>query len=337
MDNKIIEALRNDDKIYINLPVAKALGLHAGLVYHALVIKQYYYGQRGMVDEEGYFYSTVEDMERITTLTRPQQKRAIAALVKAGLIDYYKGGVFCRRHFRVRTDEELLDKYFNSSSKKGESSEKQENEPESAEVGEAVQDSCTENCKPVSEKGAKQFSESVRTTSEKTSEYSVENPPSTPKKSSTPIYINNNNKIREENNNLSINHIKRNERDRIDRIDNNERERYLELIKEKLEYSLLSKPERENTDEIIEIMLDIICSKKDSIRVNGEDIPTELVKSRFLKLGYEHIDYVRRAMRECSPNVRNIRSYLITALYNAPATLNNHYTAEVYYDNRAVR
>lgn len=335
--DKIIEALRNDDKIYINLTVAKALGIHAALVYHALLIKQYYYEQRGMVDEEGYFYSTVEDLERITTLSRSQQNRAIEALVKAGLIDYYKGGVFYRRHFRVCTDEKLIEKYFKSSSKKGESSEKQENEPESAETSETVQDSCTENGKPVLEKGAEQFSENVRSTYENSSEYSAENPQSTPKKSCTPIYINNNNQIQEINNNQSIIHIKRNESDRIDRIESNQREEYLKLIREKLEYDLISRLEREGVDEIIEIMLDVICSKKDSIRVNGEEVPTEIVKSRFLKLEYEHIDYVRQAMKESCPNVRNIRSYLITALYNAPATMNNYYTAEVYYDNRAVR
>lgn len=118
MNNEFLEALRDGDKMYINFSVVKALGINAGLVYHSLLAKQYYYEQRGMLDEEGYFYSTVEDMERTTTLTRSQQDRAVAALVEAGLIDYYKGGVFRRRHFRVRTDEKLLDKFFSGSCKK---------------------------------------------------------------------------------------------------------------------------------------------------------------------------------------------------------------------------
>lgn len=337
MNNEFLEAFRDGDKMYINLSVVKALGINAGLVYHSLLAKQYYYEQRGMLDEEGYFYSTVEDMERTTTLTRSQQGRAVAALVEAGLIDYYKGGVFRRRHFRVRTDEKLLDKFFSGSSNKSSSCKKQENNSEPAEAAEAVQDIFSENCKQESEEIEDKFSEKVGSTSSVSSEYPAKNSRSTPKESSAPIYINNNKKIREVNNNQSIIHIKKNESDRIDGIESSQREKYLELIREKLKYDLIPRAKRERIDEIIEIMLDVICTKKDIIRVNGNDVPAEVVKSRFLKLEYEHIEYIYRAMRECCPNVRNIRSYLITALYNAPATLYNHTAAEVYYDGRAAR
>lgn len=109
-----------------------------------------------------------------------------------------------------------------------------------------------------------------------------------------------------------------------------EREAYLELIKENIEYDYQT--EKEKIDEIVEIMLDVICSTKDTIRVNGEDMPHEIVKSRFLKLDSSHIDYVLTSLKKNTSEVRNIRAYLITALYNAPTTIDGYYTALVNHD-----
>ena len=79
-------------------------------------------------------------------------------------------------------------------------------------------------------------------------------------------------------------------------------------------------------------MLDVICSMKDMIRVNGEDIPHGVVKSRFLKIDSSHIDYVLTSLKKNTSEVRNIRAYLITALYNAPTTIDGYYTAWVNHD-----
>ena len=68
------------------------------------------------------------------------------------------------------------------------------------------------------------------------------------------------------------------------------------------------------------------------VRINGEDIPTEAVKSRFLKLDSEHIEYVLLAMQRSPSEIRNIRAYLLTALYNAPTTMDNYFTALVNHD-----
>jgi len=57
-----------------------------------------------------------------------------------------------------------------------------------------------------------------------------------------------------------------------------------------------------------------------------------VVKSRFLKLDSSHIEYVFHAMKECPSNIRNIRAYLLTTLYNAPATMDNFYSAKVNHD-----
>ncbi len=85
-------------------------------------------------------------------------------------------------------------------------------------------------------------------------------------------------------------------------------------------------------NELISIMVDVICSQKKTIRANGEEKPHDVVKSRLLKLNSSHIEYVLAALKKNTSDVRNIRSYLITALYNAPVTMSSFYRAEVNHD-----
>ena len=85
-------------------------------------------------------------------------------------------------------------------------------------------------------------------------------------------------------------------------------------------------------NELIEIMLDVVCSTRPTIRINGEDMPQQVVKSRFLKLNSSHIEYVLHAMNECPSYIRNIRAYMLTTLYNASLTMDNYYSALVNHD-----
>jgi hypothetical protein len=78
--------------------------------------------------------------------------------------------------------------------------------------------------------------------------------------------------------------------------------------------------------------VDAVCSTSPTIRINGEDMPQQVVKSRFLKLNSSHIEYVLQAMNENPSAIRNIRAYLLTALYNAPLTMDNYYSALVNHD-----
>lgn len=114
----------------------------------------------------------------------------------------------------------------------------------------------------------------------------------------------------------------------------NERIAYRQLLLENIEYEILSQrpSDREEIDEIVEIMLDAICSSKPFIRIAGEDMPKEVVKSRLLKLNSEHIQFVMDCMHNNTTKVRDIKSYLLTTLYNAPATISNYYTALVNHD-----
>lgn len=111
--------------------------------------------------------------------------------------------------------------------------------------------------------------------------------------------------------------------------------RYEEIIKENLDYGILCQDPKFDKDrfrEIMDIMLDAVCSTAPTIRINGEDMPQQVVKSRFLKLNSSHIEYVLEAMNKNPSDIRNIRAYLLTALYNASLTIDNYYSALVNHD-----
>ena len=78
--------------------------------------------------------------------------------------------------------------------------------------------------------------------------------------------------------------------------------------------------------------MDTVCTTKETVRISGDDKPAEVVRSRFLKLDSSHIEYVLDRMRENTTYVRNIKKYLLAALYNAPATIGSYYTSLVSHD-----
>jgi len=114
-----------------------------------------------------------------------------------------------------------------------------------------------------------------------------------------------------------------------------ERNEYERYFRESLSIDVLI---RENLGEeetilgILDLMVDVCCSKRSVIRIAGDDKPLAVVKSRFMKLNAEHIRYVLKCLSENTTRVRNIRQYLLTALYNAPATIRPFYQAWVNND-----
>lgn len=114
-----------------------------------------------------------------------------------------------------------------------------------------------------------------------------------------------------------------------------EYEEYREYFMEQLwmdallaEYPL----EQETLYEILELLVETVCSKRKTIRIAGDDKPAQIVKSRLMKLNEEHIRYVMDCMKENTTKIRNIRQYLLAALYNAPATISSYYAALVNHD-----
>ena len=117
-----------------------------------------------------------------------------------------------------------------------------------------------------------------------------------------------------------------------------EMESYRDLILENIEYDYLCRevdPYQENLDEIVELMVETVCAKRQTTRIAGSDFPHEVVRSRFLKLDSEHIRFVMDCMQKNSSEIRNMKQYLLTVLFNAPTTISNYYTAQVNHDMNA--
>ena len=110
---------------------------------------------------------------------------------------------------------------------------------------------------------------------------------------------------------------------------------YEEIIKDNIAYDILLQDrslDRDRLNEIVDLMLETVCTARKKIRIAGDDYPAELVKSKFMKLNSEHIRFVFDCLRENTTKVRNIKQYLRAMLFNAPSTISNYYTSLVNHD-----
>ena len=112
---------------------------------------------------------------------------------------------------------------------------------------------------------------------------------------------------------------------------------YEEIIKENIEYEYLIKQysfRKDEIDEIVTLMTDTVSYKCETLRIGKKDVPYQDVKSRFLKLTRGYIEYVLDALGENCTKIKDSYSYNMTTLFNAPATMSNHYRALVSYHNQ---
>lgn len=108
---------------------------------------------------------------------------------------------------------------------------------------------------------------------------------------------------------------------------------YREIIRDNVEYEcLISRYGKERMDETVELILETVAARRPYIRIAGEDYPKEIVRSRFLKLNSGHLEYVFECMDRNTAKISNIKAYLLAALFNAPATMDSYYRAEVNHD-----
>ena len=110
---------------------------------------------------------------------------------------------------------------------------------------------------------------------------------------------------------------------------------YEEIIKDNIEYDILlqdMKFDHDRLNEIVDIMLETVCTARKKIRIAGDDYPAELVKSKFMKLNSEHIRFVLDCMQENTTKIRNIKQYLKAVLFNAPSTIDSYSTSLVAHD-----
>ena len=118
----------------------------------------------------------------------------------------------------------------------------------------------------------------------------------------------------------------------------NERDGYRSYFSDQLSFDclLLDHPLDERIlNEILELLVDTMCSTKEFIRISGDEKPAAVVKGMFMKLEKSHIEYVLRCLSENTTKVKNIPQYLLTALYNAPLTIGNYYRSLVNHDMAA--
>ena len=104
-------------------------------------------------------------------------------------------------------------------------------------------------------------------------------------------------------------------------------------VREQIDYARLADSyPYDDPESILELICDVLCSTADTIRIANENIPTPKVQERYRRLDFEHVTYVMDSIRETTTKIKNIRGYLLTALYYAPITIGPYYAAAVRHD-----
>jgi hypothetical protein len=112
-------------------------------------------------------------------------------------------------------------------------------------------------------------------------------------------------------------------------------EGYRELIQENIDYAGLLEDNpnwRERLDEIVELMAETLCSKRNILTVAGDDFPAAAVKRKLLKIGSQHMEYIFECLNRNTTDVRNIKKYLLAVLFNAPSTMTSFYKTQFNHD-----
>ena len=106
-----------------------------------------------------------------------------------------------------------------------------------------------------------------------------------------------------------------------------------ELVLKNIEYEYIKHDHNcDQLNEIVDLMVETLCSTKDTINVSGDDYPAQLVKEKLLRINSLHIGYVFECLKKTTTYIRNIKRYLLATLFNAPSTIDNYYSALVKHD-----
>lgn len=112
-------------------------------------------------------------------------------------------------------------------------------------------------------------------------------------------------------------------------------DRAVEEIEEQIETDLIDK-DADVVKEIVMIMADVMCGTSPSVKISGEDVPREVVVSHYKKLNSEHITFVIDNLEDSPKRIRNVKSYLTSALFSAPVTMASSVTAQYNYNVRNI-
>lgn len=273
----LMSILSSDAYIILNKYVMKAIGLHEAILLGELCSEYIYWCKEDKL-QDGYFFSTRENIEKETTLSPHQQRQALKNLVNFGFVEITERDMPKKTYYKV-----IEEKVYEFLSK---------TELDFADV------------KKFNDKTSKNLTSS----DENIEVQDVKN------------FNTNNNKINN-NNNILSNHIE----DEEDKID------YEKIFKKNIEYEILIQDEKTKglIQNITDIAVETLNSKHKKIYINSEPISIELVKNQYMKLNPMHIQYLINCLQQNSKDVKSIKSYIRTSLYNAPTTMNVDTTLQV--------
>ena len=284
----LMSILSNDSYIILNKNIMKKIGLYESILLGELCSEYVYWHKENKL-QDGYFYSTRENIEEETTLSSHQQRKALKTLINLGFVEviakdmpkkvYYKINEKRIYKFLIEEDLEVTDvKNFNYKTLKN----------------------LTSSSEKIERQDVKKFN------------------------------INNNNINNNKNNNNKIlsNLIGNNNKDVLGEIDKMD---YETIFKKNIEYDILIQDykTKDLLQNITDIAVETLNTSKKEIYINSESKPINVVRSQLLKLNSSHIQYVIDCLYQNRKNVRSIKSYILTTLYNAVNTKNIDTTLQV--------
>ena len=279
----LMSILSNDGYIILNKYVMKALGLHEAILLGELC-SEYIYWYKEEKLQDGFFYSTRENIERETTLSPFQQRQALKKLTEMGLVEILEKDMPKKTYYKV--DEEKVYKFL------------LETDLNLTEV----------------KKFNDKTSNNLTSSDEKIKHKEVEK-----------LDINNNKKNNNKKNNNILSNLITGETEQKEEMG------YEEIFKQNIEYDILVQDikNKELIKNITDIAVETLNTTKTKIYINSEPKSIEIVRSQLLKLNPMHIQYVMNCLQQNTKDVKRIKSYILTSLYNAVNTMEIDTTLQV--------
>lgn len=275
----LMSILSNDGYIILNKYVMKALGLHEAILLGELC-SEYIYWYKEEKLQDGFFYSTRENIEKETTLSPFQQRQALKKLTEIGLVEILERDMPKKTYYKV--NEEKVYKFL---------LETDLNFTDVKKFDDKTLNNLTSSDEKITHQEVKK------------------------------LEINNNNK----NNNNILSNLITEETEQKDEM------RYDEIFKQNIEYDILVQDikNKELIKNITDIAVETLNTSKKEIYINSEPKAIEVVRSQLLKLNPMHIQYIINCLQQNTKDVKSIKSYILTSLYNAVNTMEIDTTLQV--------
>lgn len=279
----LMNILSNDGYIILNKYVMKALGLHEAILLGELC-SEYIYWYKEEKLQDGFFYSTRENIEKETTLSPFQQRQALKKITEIGLVEILERDMPKKTYYKV--NEEKVYKFL---------LETDLNFTDVKKFDDKTLNNLTSSDEKITHQEVKK------------------------------LEINNNNINNNKNNNNILSNLITEETEQKDEM------RYDEIFKQNIEYDILVQDikNKELIKNITDIAVETLNTSKKEIYINSEPKAIEVVRSQLLKLNPMHIQYIINCLQQNTKDVKSIKSYILTSLYNAVNTMEIDTTLQV--------